>query len=205
MAKKSKNNKQLNYVLIVMAVLILLVVGIYFMLKIPSTIQYKGLTFYEDSFGDIPVWRYTYYFPSDSGGTIKYNLMLRTNPIDLEKIPFDGKVVYRESAFVYVSVNGTGLEKCPYSGVAISSLASFLVNNQVQVKGASPDRVEANATGVRWANCDTHPDNKVILIQASNETAVRINGDCHIINVNNCEVIPVIEKFQLQSILDARD
>ena len=90
--------------------------------------------------------------------------------------------------------------------MAVASLAGFLVNNKINVKGASPNEEEALRDNVRYATCSTHPDEVVILIRAGNETKVEKQGNnnCHVITVADCQVLEAVESFEVQSILDAR-
>jgi hypothetical protein len=130
---------------------------------------------------------------------------LRNDPREND-VPVEGKIEFQKGKIVYLSVNGTGLTECPMSNMAVAGLSSFLTNNLLQVKGATPDEVEAGKTGLRYVPCSAFPDNPKILIQRGDETKIKRAGNsCYVISINNCEVLEATEKFQVQAILDAKN
>ena len=205
---EKKPDKQIYMVLIAMAILIAVFFASYFIFKSFNTFTYEGLTFTKEKFGEILVFHHYYLFNSQ-GELFQYNLYVRNDPRK-NSVPITGKAVdegieFRQDNFVYISVNPENLTQCEYTLVGLSNLASFLSDNQLNVKGAAPIKELANETNVRYATCDTHPDDEVIIVQAGNETKIiQENDNCHIIQIANCEVLPAIEKFQIKSILDAR-
>ena len=132
-------------------------------------------------------------------------MYLRSDPRK-NSVPFTGNVVYYPQSFTYLSVNATSLDKCSNSSLAIAGLASFLTSNDILVKGATPDKELANLTKVKFANCQTHPLNPVIIVQEGKETKIEKQTDnCYVISVANCEILEAIEKFQLRSVIDAKN
>ena len=213
MAKKSKNkiekkeekssNKELYWVFGLMAVLILVFVVSYDIFSSYRQFEYEGLTFTREKFGKIPVYRYSYFFEND-GRDYKYNLYLRNDPRQIT-VPLTGKIVYKEGKFTYLSINNTGLAECPNSPIAVAGLSNFLSGNFLTIKVGTPDEDEAEEKSIRHATCETIPDRVVILIQKGNETKIEKEGEsCHIINVANCEILEALEKFEVQSIIDAK-
>ena len=91
--------------------------------------------------------------------------------------------------------------------MAIGSLAGFLASAGLDVKGASPDEQIANETNVRHVTCDNRPNNPVILIKEGDVTEINkagLFGNCYVMQVSQCEILEAIEKFQVQSIIDAK-
>ncbi len=202
-----RKTKEIYVILAFMAglvILFLISVSIFNSLKI---FDYEGLTFTKERFGEIPVFHYYYYINNPITGNViaKYNLYLRNDPREND-VPIEGEIEFLSpQEYHYISVNGTGLEQCPQSSLAIGTLSAFLTNNQLSVKGASPESEIAEKEVVPYITCENTKDRVVILIQSGNETKIeRIGKRCHVISVSNCEILEAIEKFEVQSILDAR-
>ncbi len=201
------NKKEIYVILWVMAGLFaLLFIGVAFFRSINS-FEYEGLTFTKERFGEIPVFHYYYYInnPITGKAVAKYNLYLRNDPRE-NNVPIEGEIKFlTPERYTYISINGTGLTECPQSSLAIGNLAAFLTNNQLSVKGASAEPDVAERDKTLYINCDNTKDRVVILFQSGNETKIEKEGDmCHIVTVSNCEILKAVEKFELQSLLDAR-
>ncbi|MAG77642.1 MAG: hypothetical protein CL811_12880 [Colwelliaceae bacterium] len=202
--KSKKDKKQLYWIL--GAVIIL--VAVFYMssafFKNLSQVEYEGLVFAKEKFGEIPVFHYYYYFNGDNGDVIKYNLYLRNDP-SKNKVPITGSAIFERGEIVYLSIDDTDLQQCEYASVGISSLAQFLSGNLLELRSAVQDPVVAEENNLRHVTCETNPNNKVILFQAGEETRVDRDDLCHTISINNCEVLEAIEKYQVQSVVEARE
>lgn len=171
-----------------------------------STVEYEGITFTKEKFGDIPVFHYYYYITPE----LKYNLYLRNNP-KKNAIPITGNAVdtgieFFRNDIIYLSVNPEGLTECEYGRVGIGTLASFLADNQFTVKGAAPNKILAEEANAVYATCSTNPRDPVIMLQAADKTEIiRDSRNCYKINIANCEILEAIEKFEVQMILDAKE
>lgn len=197
-----KGNKQIYFTIAIMVILVAIFFFAYFMFESFNKFEHKGLTFTKERFGSIPVFHYYYYIAPD----LQYNLYLRNDPRE-NTVPFTGRAIeIFKLDVIYVSVDPENLTQCEYSRVGISTLASFLADNQFDVKGATPNATLANETNVVHATCESTPGNPVIEIKASDKTEILHNTrNCFEIKIANCEVLPAIEKFQVQMILDARE
>ena len=191
-----------------MLLLVAIFFASYYIFKSLNTFKYEGLTFTKERFGEIPLFHHYYNFNS-KGELFQYNLYLRNDPRK-NTVPITGKAIderieFGQDNFVYLSVAPENLTQCEYSRVGISNLASFLTDNQLNVKGAAPNESLAEENNVRYATCSTHPNDIVIIIQAGNETKlIQEEDDCYIIQIANCEVLQAIEKFQIKALLDSR-
>ena len=197
-------NKEIYWIFGAIIVLVLVFFATYFGAQAISKFNYQGLVFTKEKFGEIPVYHYFYYYNNDKGETVKYNFYLRIDPRK-NNVPLEGEIEFLKGKFVYISVNGTDLTRCPYSSVAIASLAGFLTDNEITVRGASPDKAVANESKVVYADCENHPNNVVVLIQKAERTQVTKQGRCHIIDVADCQILDAVEKFEVQAILDAKN
>ncbi|MBI2451826.1 hypothetical protein HYV50_01970 [Candidatus Pacearchaeota archaeon] len=209
--KLSKLDKQFYKLLIAMAAAIVVFFISYYFFQSLRTFEYQGLTFTKDKFGEIPIYRYYYYF-STTGSAVKednpqrFDIILRVDPRE-NNVTFEGDEIIFPSRgkFIYLSVNNTGLQ-CTYSNVALFNIAQFLTGNGYTVKPATPDKNESeNTQNLRYATCETHPDNMVLLIREGAETKIVKQNNCYTISVANCEILPAVEKFMVQSIIDGKN
>jgi hypothetical protein len=201
-----RRTKEIYWILGVMVLCVLLFVGVYQLFKGVNSFDYKGMHFTKEMFGQIPVYHYYYVFNITNGKQtqlVKYNLFLRNDPRKNE-VPIEGEIAFSKDVVNYISVDGFGFEECPQANLAVAGLASFLTNNMLKVKGATPRLIQAQASNVTYATCETNPNDVVILIKAANETKITKQNNCYQIDVANCEILPATEKFEVQSILDAK-
>jgi len=203
--KKSELGKEkeveLKWILGMMIGLIVLLLGVYFIMSELNKVEYKGLVFAKERFGEIPVYRYSYFFNDNEGQLIKYNLFLRNDP-RTNTVPVEGEIALGGN--IYVSINATGLNECKESSIALASLAAFIINNQLTLVAGTPDLEESRATNVSHITCEIYQNNPVILIQSGEETKITRENNCYKIDVANCDINPAIEKFEVQTILDAK-
>lgn len=207
--KPKKKDNQLYWILGAMAVLVVVFFISYSIFSNINKVEFNGLTFTKEMFGEIPVFHNYYNFMSN-GELFQYNLYLRNDPRK-NKVPITGNAIddgieFSQENYIYISLAPDALVGCEYGSVGLSSLASFLADNQLNIKGAAADEELARQNNVAYANCETHPDDSVIVVKNGDETRiVHDKKNCYIIDVANCEIIPAVEKFQIQSILDARE
>ncbi len=204
--EESKNNKnrELYWVLGTMAALVLIFLIFYNLFSGISKFDYQGLAFAKEKYGELDVYRHSYTFTDDSGQLIKYNFFLRNDPRK-NKIPIEGKIEFNKGEYTYISVDSFGLEECSQSTIAVASLSAFLTNNQVMVKGATPYFLQSEDANVDYAKCGYPEDRFVIMIEKGNETKIQREGMCYRISTSNCEVLEAVEKFEVQTLLDARE
>lgn len=208
--KISKKDREIYWVFGIMLALIAVFLISFSVFDGSKKFDYNGLTFTKESFGEIPVYHHFYYYSNPgitgsavSADVIKYNLYLRIDPREND-VPASGEIFLSLGYETYISVNPIDLTQCEYSSVAIANLAAFLVDNQVPVKSASPNKTMAEEAQAVYATCDTHPENAVIIIESGPASRIyKENDNCYIISVADCEVLEATEKFITKSIIDA--
>jgi len=203
--KDFKKNKELYWVLGTMLLVILVFFASYNFFKGLNEFEYKGLKFVKERYSEVDFYHYWYYF--EKGTTsYRYNLYLKNDPREND-VPIEGNIIFKERSTTYISVNDTGLTECGGDGVvAVAALSDFLSGNFIKLEAAHPDNTVASQNNITYANCDTHMQDKVILIQVGDETKIENPKDnCHVISVANCEIIKAVEKFEVQAILDAKE
>lgn len=207
--EKKSYSKEIYSVLIAMAILVVVFFISYYSFASLNKFEYQGITFTKEKFGEIPVYHY-YYFYEHNDGQYKYNLYLQRDPRN-NFVPITGNAISQEIIFpiseqVYISIAPEGLVGCEYGSTGIATLSSFLTDNQIKVKGASSDKEQAEANNLKYITCDTNPNDIVIMMRGGKETRIiKESNSCYIIEINNCQVMEAVEKFELQAVLDARD
>jgi len=211
MPKKKKKNKrvrkiekELLYIIGFMVFLVVVFLVASSIFKSFNSFEYEGLTFTKERAGEIPIYHYYYYFTNPKNELIQYNLYLRNDPRE-NNVPVEGDdISFGENEVVFISVNASELQKCKQGVLAIGSLSSFLTDNQIFVKSGNLDFWDAGNKRQDWITCENRPKNLVIEISEGEETKINIDENCHEITVNNCEILQATEKYEIQSIIDAR-
>jgi hypothetical protein len=205
--KETKIDQQIKkYIpfLALIGVLVLLFIVLSFVFQSLGKVKYEGLVFTKEKYGDVLIYHYSYLTKVSNGNVRAINVLLRTNPAE-NNVPIDGEIIYPENKAVYMSINSTGLN-CTYSMVAISELTNFIANNDLSIKIGNPDKSYAEKNNQTYVTCEKYPSNMVISIKTGEETIIRKTGDfCYNVEVADCEILPALEKFIVQSIIDAKN
>ncbi len=202
--KERKLEKEILAVLGFLAVLIIFYLLVSSLFKSFNSFTYEGLYFSKERIGKIPLFHYTYTFEAKGGEIYKYNLYLRTDPRTNDVPIQGGNIKFERPYLTFISINSTGLQQCELGALAVGGLAQFLSDNQIPVKGANIDFWQAGADKQEWVTCDLKPANPVIEIFSGNTTEIILENKCYRIKVADCHILEAIEKFQLQSIIDAK-
>ncbi|MDO8459673.1 MAG: hypothetical protein Q7S74_01055 [Nanoarchaeota archaeon] len=201
---KKHISKELFWIMGVMIILLIIFAVFYYIFYSFTHFNYQGLAFTKEKYGQIPVYHYYYYFTNPNGQLVKYNLFLRNDPRK-NTIPVNDTISLIAGRRTFVSVNTTGLDKCNSSSISVATLAKFLLDNGIPVRGASPDYKLANESGIIHATCELYPSNVIILLEAGNQTQIiKQKPNCYSITISNCEIEQAVEKFEVQSVLDAK-
>ena len=201
--KKEKQAREFWWVIGTMLGLIIVFFIFYWFFQSLNNFTYEGLAFTKEKFGQIPVFHYYYYFNDEAGKTYQYNLYLRNDPRK-NVVPVKGDIELSIGNPVYISIDSRELAYCPMSSVAVSSIASFLSNNLLDVKSGIADKSIAQELNRSYVTCETNANDDVIILKAGNTTEVTRENSCYVITAANCEIIPAVEKFIVQAIIDAR-
>jgi hypothetical protein len=201
--KNRKVKKELFGILLFMGFLVVVFLVSSYFFKSFNSFEYEGPSFTKEKAGKIPIFHYFYYFTADNQ-LIKYNLYLRNDPREnLVPLTGDGIVSFRKEQPVYFAIDDTGLDQCEFGPLAVANLVSFLSDNQLDVVTANLNFLEATHNNETWTNCKVR-GNPVIELYEGKETKVDIGDRCYKIQVNNCEILEAVEKFQVKSVLDSK-
>ena len=205
--KDTKIDKQLKKylpLLIGLGVLVVVFVVFYFAFAGLGKVKYEGLTFIKERYGDVQVYHYSYVTEISSGRVRAIDVFVRGNPAENE-VPIDSKIIYPTGKNVYLSINSTEINMCEDTMIAIAGLSGFLANNEIPLKAGTPDREESKRNNSTYLTCASYPSSLTISLKAGEETKITRTGNCYNIEVSNCEILPALEKFIVQSIVDAKN
>jgi len=208
-SSERKLERELLWIIGFMVFLVILFLVVNSFFKSLSQFEYEGLTFTKTEINGITFYHYYYLFEGDKGAIFRYNLYLRTDPRE-NSVPYEGDSVLLDEKSVYVGVRTSGFDECPKTAAAIATLSGFLTDNQFRVFGGNTNAVEATINNERHVSCKARPDDNVIEIRRGDETKVVGNitddGNCYQIFVGpQCNTLEAVERFELQTILDARE
>ena len=79
-----------------------------------------------------------------------------------------------------------------------------MTNNQFTVKAGTLDENESKEMNLTYVSCDLTPNNVVINLKAGNESRITGKGMCYTIEVADCKVLEAVEKFEVESIVQAK-
>lgn len=206
--KISKAEKQLSKELLVIlafvAFLIVLFIAASLFFRAQNRFTYEGLLFTKESYGELPVFHYYYYFKNTAGQLVQYNLYLQHDPRTNNVTVIGDPVVLTKKA-VYVSLDDSYPENCRENLAGLVDLGLFLNENQFTVISSLTNKTRAKEEDKQYITCERKPDAEVVELKAGNETAIVVDGNCHEILIGpDCQIRPAIEKFKLQIILEAR-
>lgn len=166
--------------------------------------NYKGIVFEAEKYGTAIVYHYSYFYKQPDGQAIKYNLYLHSNPAKND-VPIDAQIVYPEYGDeVKLSIDSGKLLNCSESARAVGILSEFLVSNGFKIKVGTTNVNLSMGNNITYMTCETHPNDFMISLSTGNETRVVQQGNCFKIEANNCEIEKAMEKFVLESIVQAR-
>ncbi|VVB79753.1 Uncharacterised protein [uncultured archaeon] len=189
--EKKDYNKVLKNILIGVGFFIIAFIAVILLAEASKHFTYEGLEFEKVKAGEITFYKTQ--FPTYINGEWKnFNLYVRTNPKDLDKIPFEGERINLKDVLV---LNVTDDFQCGGAGViSIANLAQFLQD------GLAVDVVQdKNAT------CDPQGRYIFLEIDPSNETKIVQNSqNCYTIHISNCEILEGTEKFIVEDLIELK-
>ncbi|MCF7910654.1 hypothetical protein K9L16_03210, partial [Candidatus Pacearchaeota archaeon] len=168
--------------------------SIYISFNLAKNFNYNGLDFERVKEGEIIFYntQIPLYSPNTGEKVADFNIYLRNDPRELDKIPFNGEIDFRKN----MVLNMTDELNCDGKGVLAVANILNLYNNVLGTKIIQDEN----------ASCDDESRYMYLDIRAgANSTEVLQTGDvCYQINVRDCEVLAGAEKFILESILEIR-
>lgn len=168
--------------------------------------DYLGLTFQKESFGQIPIYTSQVTGYGVNGLPMNFKLALRNDPRKLEA-PINGTIRFLKGKPVYLSINSSAsLESCG-DAVALINFGYFMTGLGFDLKTGAPSQEVANEGNQPLINCENKKDSTVLVLTEGDETKIsqmKDNQNCYILSVNNCETIPLMERFEMGTLASVR-
>ena len=183
-------NRQLKNILIFSGVIILVFLLSYFIINSNNYFEYNGLKFNAEKYGEIIMYKTIFpLYSSITGNHVAdYNLYLRNDPRKLKDIPFNGEMNLKKDIIIY---NKDELKCDGYGILAVVNMNNFFKSQVFDINFFKNETLK----------CDSEGRYMFIQIQESNETNIEQFGpSCYYLNVNDCEILEVTEKFIMESL-----
>lgn len=198
-----KQSKQLFWAVILMIALLLIVLGTPYVVKnYFNKFIYAKLDFEKTQLGDIKFYSVRIPVLGRTGGvTGTFSMNFRNDPRELEYIDYDvpnNKIKFKKENVTYISFN-PDMTTCEDNAIAISAFSGFLQGlGKLNISSATTYYDFSRDNNLPYKTCENSPDNTVILLDSGEKTEIkRISDKCYSITYNNCEILPVTEKFML--------
>ncbi len=181
-----EQNKTLRNILIGIGVFILIFMISFYFVSSVKNFEYNGINFDLIKEGKINFYHTSFPIIYESGEKAIYNVYLRKDPRKLDKILFEDNLISLELLVINSSQNFN----CDGDGViAIANFQQIL-----------------NALGVKVINdpnasCDKYSRYNFLNLQSGDKTEIKnIGENCYNLNINNCEILDVTERFLLEAL-----
>ena len=191
--KEQEENKQLKRIFFVIGAFVLFFVVVLIFINSVDSFEYKGIDFEIDKKTISGKTIYKTFLPVDSKSKVtgkavfaNYNFYFRKDPRKLEDLPLKGELTLMKD----VVMNFTGDFNCDGDGIiAVANIVNVL--NVLDVKAVKDETV----------GCDPNGAYTFLQLQTSDKTSIEQFGpSCYNLNINNCEVLEVTEKYLVELI-----
>jgi len=191
---KKTPEKQIKILVIIMAVLILSVLFSYWIFQQMKFFEYNGFKFYKEKEGAILYYKTALTYFATGGESIPFIMKLRNDPRDLEKIPLTGRVVFKDNSVISVSPE---ILNCSKIYVTLVDFSSTLKAFGITASAATTDEEFAKENEKEFITCEDAIDKTVVMMVEGEETKITKQGNCFVMQINNCEVRESFERFML--------
>ena len=187
---RKKEEIYIKIAVIFMLALILSFIAGYFVIKSMNKFSYKGISFEKTKLGN----SIFYIAKMPLKNALPLSVYFRENPKKLERI--EGvKIILTEE--VALAIEKEGME-CPDSLVAGTTLSQYLMKAfNFKTYAATTNKTDAASKNIPYARCGPFDSNSIILFKKANETRIREDNNCYILEFANCEIMNVTEKFMM--------
>jgi len=188
--RDKKEDKQLKKIFFVLGILALFFLGTILVTNTSKKFTYEGVDFEMEKYCDarpcLTVYRTSLPVDSDKKFTTgkiilgNYNFYLRNDPRKLESFPVQGELTLMKN----LVINFTEDFNCEHRMIAVANLLVVL------------DVLDVEAITDETAGCDPSGRYTLLRLQTGDETSIEQFGpSCYNLNINNCEVLEVTEKY----------
>jgi len=206
--KSHETNTELYWIIGVMASLIAVFLVSNTIIGSLDNFEYADLDFEKYRVSDnLDVLKTNILIGQPDGGILDFTLYLRNDPRK-NTVPVYGEIEFPNQRAVFITLEEDGYQECEDGLIGIATLSTFIQASGLVPKSAFSSESLAEELDKDYVSCETHPQNVVIMLKNGEETKITKQGElgnCYVISINSCEVMPAIEKFEMQAIIDARN
>ena len=197
-------NKQVFYVVLVMALVIISFFVGYVIFQQSKIVYYEGFRFEKIMYEKLPLYYIKIPIVQLTGQLVNYNLYLRNDPRKLGIA--EGTDVDFLKKEVFISLN-SDFEKCEDTTLAMTNLGMLFGAMGLEAKGSLDNKEEADAASRPYITCENTKNNTVVSyrVAGSGETRIEQDENCYIISVANCEIQKATEAFIVKTLSDLKD
>jgi len=187
---KKEQNKILKKTFIILVIILIGFAAVFIFMNYLNYFEYRGITFEMDKNEIKGVTLYHTSVPVIyNGKSTDYNLYLRYDPRKLEDIvPIDGNITFRKNLVLETTTpdlfcNGDwNYFQLQISNIVVFNMNLMVKNNTLKYKPAE--------------------DYMFVTINEGEKTEIKKTGEnIYEINVNNCEIAPVADRFLLEALV----
>lgn len=207
--KTSQNNAGIIFgILAIMLIIVVVLLSMKYYTG-SNNFQFEGIKLTKSPLGELVFYKANY--PVIAIGVngpfinAYKEILFREDPRKINYIPvnFSFGLNLVRAGTVYVSMD-KDLPACEQNGLAMIDLGRFLSAAGYRVKGAVNDPIYLNESlNTPYVNCDTHPENTVIILKNGNYTQIHQKSpNCYELIFAECDISNVGEKFELEIFKD---
>jgi hypothetical protein len=205
--KEEKNNdtkhleKQVMIVIAIAVIFVIIGLILFFNETESNKFEAAGLIWEKQLHGDK---RETTFYVTNiqgysfDGQPINFNFNMRTDPRKLRNIPVNGEIEILRNKPTYISLDfESGIEQC--GSIALVNLGILSARVRLDFQTASVNEEAARENGIPYVTCENSPEDSVFILTTGDKSEInKINSNCYELIVHNCEIIPVVERFQIE-------
>lgn len=201
--KKKNEEKQLKWILIVMAFLIFLAIFIYIAMDSMRKFEYAGLKFEKIMYDQLPLFQTKLPMLDSQGNLVaNYNLFLRNDPRKLRDIKINGTIMLMKKIVVSFDPD---IEECEDKAIALPNMKNLFSAFGMEISPAYTDESYAKERKVPYMTCDDSENQSVIIIEQGNKNKItQESSNCYTIEFKDCEVNKAVERFMIGAIAQSK-
>ena len=199
------SEKQIKFLVVIMAVLLLGIFIVYFITANSKTFTYGGLDFQKINFDKLIMYYSKIPQKSITGDVVRnYNLYLEKDPRTLNNIPVQGKIALKFDTIVSTD---PAIDHCSGGAGAGMKLSEFFL--AAGIKSVSALMNESYALEKRKSyvpTCNESLPYTILLVRPGSESKiVQMSQNCYSLEIKDCQTLEVIERFIVAAIAHSKD
>jgi len=135
--------------------------------------------------------------------TPSFPIFLRFDPRDLRNILAEDIIKLKTT--IGIGGDQALVEGCEDSTIAATSLALFYGKTGLKTFSATKDKEQAEKYNITYVDCSLNAPYSAILFVEGEENKINREGDCYLLEVKNCEMLRVAERFIVASHANSRN